>query len=372
MFEQKIQPSSVVKSMKAQNLLWISKEQRAYLAHYMKRVSRSFSLVALEVDSPLDDYLAISYLICRVVDNIEDTHESFKWQQARYTEFAELLDQPQAAERILLGWDQLRWSGLTDAEKAMMTTENGLTLWQIYSQTPAPYRQSIHRWVTVMARGMERSINPTTGDFFFTHGDFRLPRMESDYDLYCYYVAGTVGRLITELAIHFYALGGGPAQRLLSSSDACGRALQKTNIVKDFAQDLQRGFCYLPGEWMHDINYAPLVLNGVPPAWKKMVLSNVLGDIEDSVSYVTALPQHAIGYRKASLLMMFPALETILLAARRLPDLFTPRHAVKISRVTMGQCVLRARRMAADNGAIHTYVNEMFTQIQAELASATS
>jgi farnesyl-diphosphate farnesyltransferase len=358
--------------METENSLWVLKEQQAYLIHYMKRVSRSFSLVAPEVDSPLDDYLATAYLICRVVDNIEDTQETFKWQQARYAEFAEVLDHPQSAERILSRWDQLAWPGLIDSEQEMMTTQNGHALWQIYAQMPDPYRQSVYRWVSVMAKGMERSGNPDTSDYFFWYGDFRLPRLESDYDLYCFYVAGTVGRLITELAIHFYGLGEGAARLLLESSDSCGRALQKTNIIKDFANDLQRGVCYLPGEWMQDIYFAPLALSNVPPAWKRMVLLNVLQELESSVSYVLALPQNAIGYRKASLLMMLPALETILLAARRLPDLFTPRHAVKISRVTMGQCVLRARGMADDNWAIRTYVDEMSLKIRSQLDLVTS
>ena len=103
-----------------------------------------------------------------------------------------------------------------------------------------------------------------------------------------------------------------------------------------------------------------------------MVLLNVLQELESSVSYVLALPQNAVGYRKAGLLMMLPALETILLAAQRLPDLFTPRHAVKISRTKMGQCVLRSRRMAADNWAIRSYVGEMSLQIRSQLDLVTS
>ncbi len=348
----------------------LSMEQRDYLANYMRRVSRSFSLVAPEVDSPLDDYLATAYLICRVVDNIEDTLQPFSWQQSRFTEFVELLDYPQSAELILAGWDRLDWPGLTDAEMEMMTAEGGLMLWRIYAQIPDKYRRPIQQWAVVMAQGMERSGDPDTFDYFFTHEGVRLPIRESDYDLYCFYVAGTVGRMITELAIHFYALDDDAARLLTAGSDACGRALQKTNIVKDFAVDLERGFSYLPGEWMSEINFAPLSLAGVPSAWKKKVLLNVVSELEDSVSYVLALPETAVGYRRAGLLMMLPAYETILLAARRLPDLFTPYHSVKISRTKMGQCVLRARKMATDDEAIRAYADEMSDQIRTLLGLA--
>ena len=50
--------------------------------------------------------------------------------------------------------------------------------------------------------------------------------------------AGTVGHLATELVILQYQLSDDVAQRSAHAAEACGRALQKTNIVKDFAEDL--------------------------------------------------------------------------------------------------------------------------------------
>jgi hypothetical protein len=70
--------------------------------------------------------------------------------------------------------------------------------------------------------------------------------------------------------------------------------------------------------------------------------------------------------------MMLPAYETILLAARRLHLLFTPDHAVKISRMKMGQCVLSARRMAEDNQAILAYAADMSQQIHTQLGIFTA
>jgi farnesyl-diphosphate farnesyltransferase len=333
----------------------------------MKGVSRSFSLVAPEVESPLDDYLAVAYLICRVVDNIEDTLQPFEWQQERFAEFSMLLDAPHKAEQLLTDWDLFDWPGLNDSEKELMTSKNGLMLWQTYAQMSDRYREPIRHWASRMASGMERSGNPYTSDYFFNHGDIRLPIQESDYDLYCFYVAGTVGRMITELAVLFYGVDGQVAQTLIKGSDACGRALQKTNIVKDFANDLQRGVCFLPGEWLQEVDFAPLRLDGAPSSWKAKVLLNVVDELEASVGYVQALPEQAEGYRKAGLLMMLPAYETILLAAQQLDDLFSPHHSLKISRVKMGQCVLRARTMARDNQAIHTYSDRMARQIRSEL-----
>lgn len=344
-----------------------SSTQQQYLAERMAGVSRSFALVAPEVDAPLDAYLALAYLICRVVDNIEDTHQPFSWKVQRYQEFDGLLDAPHSAERVLAAWEALDWPGLTHDERRMMARKNGLRLWDIYAAMPHAVCASIQRWTRRMAEGMARTNDPERGDFFTRHNGVRLPATYTDYDAYCFYVAGTVGRMITELAVEAYGIGEPLALQMGHDSEACGRALQKTNIVKDFAADLKRDIAYLPDEWLREIDYSPLYLAGAPASWKSKVLLDVAAELDASVNYVVALPQAAAGLRRAGLLMMMPAYETILLAAQRLPALFTPEHAVKISRATLGQCVLRARNIAADNAAIHTYAQDMSARIERKL-----
>jgi len=86
----------------------------AYLKSSLDKVSRSFTLVIQQIEAPLKDYLATAYLICRVVDSIEDTYQPYHWQQARFAEFQHLLDRPEAAPDILAQWQQESWPGLTD------------------------------------------------------------------------------------------------------------------------------------------------------------------------------------------------------------------------------------------------------------------
>ena len=141
--------------------------QQAYMTDQMNRVSRSFALVAPAVDEPLNDYLAAAYLICRVVDNIEDCTMPFAWQQERFVEFATLLQDPAQANEILAFWGDEAWPGLTRDEARMMSVAGGQMLWQIYAQIPEEPRASIARWALVMAKGMEQVINPHLTKFFF-------------------------------------------------------------------------------------------------------------------------------------------------------------------------------------------------------------
>jgi farnesyl-diphosphate farnesyltransferase len=221
-----------------------------------------------------------------------------------------------------------------------------------------------------MAQGMEQVIDPQQTDFFFSLDGIRLPCSEADYDRYCYYVAGTVGHMITELAITHYGLQGALAERLLINSEASGRALQKTNIIKDFAKDLQRRACFLPDEWLQEVNRTPLSLGGAPAAWKEKVLVNVLIEYENSVNYVLDLPQSALGFRKASLLMMLPGYQTLLQAARNHERLFTPAHNTKISRRTMAKCLFDARMIVNNDEAILSYSRKAGAELSKALDSA--
>jgi farnesyl-diphosphate farnesyltransferase len=254
------------------------------------------------------------------------------------------------------------------AEVDMLTTEKGLLLWQIYAQLPSADRISINEWASTLADGMALVTNLDDDSFFTTQHQIRLPLTAVEYNLYCFYVAGTVGRMITELAITYYNIEQPEARDLLSYSETCGRALQKTNIVKDFAKDLARGDSFLPAEWLQEINYAPLALSNVPFWWKKKVLLDVLSELDTSVNYVLNLPETAVGYRKAGLLMMLPAYQTCLLAARHHETLFTPAHAVKISRTTMAKCLLQAQTLATNNAGIQAYAQDISRQIKNTLS----
>ncbi len=332
----------------------LTEPQKKYLQTWLDKVSRSFALVIPKVESPLSENLAVSYLMCRVLDNIEDCTNPFTWQQKRFQEFGKLVENPGHAEEIMSHWSHLDWTGLTADENRLMGVE-GLTLWQIYAEIPVDARSIISRWVLEMSKGMKAVKLPNEPPVFITYNGITLPENLAGYNQYCYYVAGTVGHLATELVILEYDVVSDVAANLLLNSEACGRALQKTNIIKDFAKDIQRGFTYLPATWMQAVDYAPLVLEGASSEWRYAVLKDVLNELADSVAYVVSLPETAVGYRRACLLSMFPAYQTILLAAKKQEQLFTPEHHIKISRLTMGLCLKDAQMLASNNPAIRQY-----------------
>jgi farnesyl-diphosphate farnesyltransferase len=240
-----------------------------------------------------------------------------------------------------------------------MTLEEGMPLWLIYATFPDHVRAIIRHWISLMAAGMQAMLDPDETTALTWYGDVRILSTVSAYDEYCYHVAGTVGGLATELVVAHYGLTGSTRERLMAGSKACGRALQKTNIIKDFLEDLERGVCFLPNEWLREIGHMPLRLAGAPAEWTYAVLQNVLDELRAATEYVQAIPTTAAGYRIAALVCLLPAYQTILTAAQRQPHLFTQGHQVKIAREMMAYCLHDAVAMAPDNHAITDHCRKL-------------
>jgi len=68
-------------------------------------------------------------------------------------------------------------------------------------------------------------------------------------DSYCYYVAGVVGEMLTELFCGYSPAIMRQHRRAARPRPVVSRrGLQMTNILKDFWEDRSRGACWLPQE----------------------------------------------------------------------------------------------------------------------------
>jgi phytoene synthase len=90
--------------------------------------------------------------------------------------------------------------------------------------------------------------------------DLAGPAMESDadLDLYCYQVAGTVGRLMAALL----GVRAGDAAEADRAARALGAAMQRTNILRDVDEDLANGRVYLPDTALRRVGLDPAAASG--------------------------------------------------------------------------------------------------------------
>lgn len=78
------------------------------------------------------------------------------------------------------------------------------------------------------------------------------PRSENDLYLYCYHVAGAVGCMMA------IAMGVSPDDEdTLDRACDLGMAFQLANIARDIEEDDRGGRCYLPQEWLAEMDIPP-------------------------------------------------------------------------------------------------------------------
>lgn len=119
------------------------------------------------------------------------------------------------------------------------------------------------------------------------------PTTEADMLRYCYHVAGAVGCMMAVL------MGIDP-QDEVTLDRACdlGLAFQLANIARDIAEDQQAGRCYLPQQWLAEMEIPPG--RQMEPAFRPQLtllagrLTSLAADYEASARHGTgALPPRA-------------------------------------------------------------------------------
>ncbi len=200
-------------------------------------VSRTFALSIAMLPDSLGDAIGIAYLLCRIVDTIEDDATApWEVREPLFDGFDAALVNPDAAVPHFAHGDRIL--GDHDDERALM--EHARKVFAAFHRLTADEKAALTPWIAEMSEGMRGYARQAADN----GGTLTLPDVAA-LERYCWYVAGTVGMLLTDLyQLH---LGLPPADAELKvQAKAFGLGLQFVNILKDVATDAQRGICYLP------------------------------------------------------------------------------------------------------------------------------
>ena len=128
--------------------------------------------------------------------------------------------------------------------------------------------------------------------FALDAADWR-PQTENDLLRYCYHVAGAVGCMMAVL------MGVDPAdEATLDRACDLGLAFQLANIARDIGEDAAAGRCYLPADWLAEMDLTPATLM-TPAARPRLAslgnrLASMAAAYEESARHGTgALPPRA-------------------------------------------------------------------------------
>ncbi len=222
--------------MKSRTEFQTQLDDTAYQNEILQHVSRTFALTIPQLPEPLCTVVANAYLLCRIADTIEDDKSMSAGQKKEYSElFIEVVKGSENAESFAEALFPLLSPTATEAEHDLIAnTSPVIRLTHSFNERQ---RAALERCVTIMADGMVRYQDAETLDGVAD---------QKDMDQYCYYVAGVVGEMLTELFCDYSPDIDVHRDELMKLGVSFGQGLQMTNILKDIWEDHERGACWLP------------------------------------------------------------------------------------------------------------------------------
>jgi len=218
----------------------------AWCHEAVQDVSRTFALTVDVLEEPMSSHICLGYLLCRVADTIEDAgHVSPESQVKLLRTFDAALDPASNGtmnefRAAVDGW----LPSSADRSADWSVVAQSPTIWATFTNQPESVQTAVIPLVREMVDGMTMFV-----ERYADTGGLRI-NDRSELEQYCYYAAGTVGRLITNLLTRGN-VSQKRARRLYDNADEFGLLLQLVNVSKDVYDDYtEENNVYLPAEWL--------------------------------------------------------------------------------------------------------------------------
>jgi farnesyl-diphosphate farnesyltransferase len=316
----------------------------AYQAKILQGVSRTFALTIPVLPPALYRAVANAYLLCRIADTIEDD------AGLAFAEKREFSQQFLTAVR-----GQSDGADFARALAPRLAPHNSPAERDLISHTPVVLRIT-HSLNRAERSALVRCLRVMIDGMVFYQGQETLDGVADQIamDRYCYYVAGVVGEMLTELFCEFCPAMHARKHDLMRLAVSFGQGLQMTNILKDIWEDRARGACWLPRA---EFNRHGLRLSELQPgqggqaftAAIRALIATTHGHLRNALTYTLTIPPQETGLRKFCLW----ALGMAVLTLRKInaEPLFINAQDVKISRRAVKSTVV-ATSVCARHGML--------------------
>jgi len=310
----------------------VSSDQ-AYQDEILPHVSRTFALTIPQLPLALSVPVTCAYLLCRIADTIEDepalsAPETLDFLQ-RFSGIAAGRGDPQALARDL----EQRLTDRTLATERDLVANMDRVI-RVTAGLGAAQRVAIQRCVELMCYGMPR---------FQFNSSLRGLARSSDLDDYCYYVAGVVGEMLTDLFCDYSPEIAQRRSPLAGLAASFAQGLQMTNILKDVWEDRSRGACWLPQDVFtrHGVDLGSLSAQSHDArfdAGMRELLAIAHAHLRNALDYTLLIPGKEKGIRRFCLWAIGLAILTLRKIAQN-PG-FTSGAQVKVKRSAVSTTVV--------------------------------
>lgn len=311
----------------------------------LHKVSRSFGLVIQQLDTELRNAVCIFYLVLRALDTVEDD-----------TSIATDVKVPIliAFHRHIYDHD---WHFLCGTKEYKVLMEQFHHVSTAFLELGKGYQDAIEDITKRMGAGMAKFICKEVETI-------------DDYDEYCHYVAGLVGLGLSKL---FHASG---SEDLFpdSLSNSMGLFLQKTNIIRDYLEDINeipKSRMFWPRQiWskyvnkLEELKYEENSVKAVQ-CLNDMV-TNALIHAEDCLKYMSALRDPSI-FRFCAI----PQIMAIGTLALCYNNIVVFRGVVKMRRGLTAKVIDRTKTMADVYGAFFDFAIMLESKVDKNDPNAT-
>ncbi len=311
-------------------------DDERFQAAMLQDVSRTFALTIPELPRALRAVVGNGYLLCRIVDTIEDDPDLGYAQKRRFcTLFTNVVARRADPEEFARSLDAVLARAVPPAERLLVReTPRVIAIGDTFT---AGQRKALETCVAIMADGM--------AEFQERKDPAGLPIL-ADMDRYCYHVAGVVGEMLTRLFCEYSPDIRRHEDRLMALAVSFGQTLQMTNILKDIWEDHKRGACWLPRDVFARHGFALADLDRGPG---DAGFAQGLGELTDlaraharrALEYILLIPREEAGIRNFCLWALGMAVLTLRKIDHRRN--FSSGQEVKITRRSVKATVAVSR-----------------------------
>ena len=264
-----------------------------YQDQILPHVSRTFALTIPQLPPALSIPVTSAYLLCRIADTIEDEPALSAPETLAFLQrFSTVVGGTGEAAALARDLEHRLSDRTLPTERDLVSNMDRVV--RVTAKLGPAQHAAIRRCVDLMCYGMPR--------FQFNASLKGLAR-SSDLDDYCYYVAGVVGEMLTDLFCDYSAEIARHRSSLSALSASFAQGLQMTNILKDFWEDRSRGACWLPQDVFsrHGVDLGQVSSDADDPRFRAGMLELVAvahAHLRNALDYTLLIPGKERGIRR--------------------------------------------------------------------------
>lgn len=330
-----------------------------YCKSMLPKVSRTFALNIAILKGDLYKATLCSYLLCRILDTVEDTaFKNFEAQSRLLDSFKEMFSEKDFSENTIQNWVDAFFATAIcrdEENEYYQLIKNSKLVIENFLSLSSSSRDSITKCIIEMASGMHEMLVRKE----LEKDNVCFLKTIDDLNKYCYYVAGTVGILSTRFFLEYSNyFNRFTLDHMNKPAVSLALGLQMTNIIKDYQKDYKRGVCYIPEEMLlnYGLNSKTFFEFGNREQIQNIVNALALRAAEHlskAMDSLLSFPKRAFRIRLSCLWPLIFAINT-LIEVKDNPNLLSGKK-VKISRSKLGKLIRHTTILCWSNRALRNY-----------------